>query len=179
MQPFDVHLNLEPKLGLETHPDYPVLGDGEPKLSFYLQEQIIRDVTENGVSLVGINPEFKNKLVKVKLMDDHWKLAKDSVKLFDGSSVIEIEPNDRLASISGRVFEHVGHQPIENALIRMPLEGIETRVDANGVFEIQIPVEHRRERYEVQVVLDDGSISNWPILPGSVKPIPITRVTND
>ncbi|AUP81227.1 hypothetical protein [Flavivirga eckloniae] len=172
--PFTTNITLEPNKKIKVHNEYPPLSYGDkPKIVFYLNQKNPRDIIENEATFPKIDYKYKDRKIRVELIDDYWKLSQDSLMLNSGSLSLQIEPNEKLSTISGRVFKHVGHEPIRYAQIKLVDEGIDTIVDSNGLFKIKVPIEFRREKYNIQVVLNDSTISNWTIHPGNVKPIPI------
>ncbi len=171
--PFNTNVNIQPKTSLKLHLQYPNLEEGNrPKLVFYLDsKKEAEELTNKGITLSELPAKYKGKKVKIELIDEYWKLSIDSMILKRGSIQIPIEPNESLAKIVGRVFKHIGHQPVSGALIKMVNEGLETKTDSIGIFRIYVPIEYRRKQYDVRVLAENFDSTTITVYPGNEKQI--------
>ncbi len=152
--PFNSTIILSPNQSIQINSQYPPLAKKQnTKVIFYLEETTLeKTYTKDGISLTDLQKNLLDEKVKIELVDPYWEFTSDFIVLKKGSIIVDVQPNNALSEIRGRVFHHIGHEPISDAKIKMVMEGIETVTDQNGIFYIEVPIELRKSKYDIRVI---------------------------
>lgn len=148
--PIQMNVGLNIDKNIKVHPEYPKLSK-EARLRFYFpQENIEKEVTfNNEIILSEISSKLKNSKIKIELIDDYWKLSNDSIIIHETAEQLTIQPNTRLANLSGKVTSRDLQELIHNA--KIIIDGLETRTDKNGEFDLTMPLKLRKPNYIIRV----------------------------
>lgn len=149
-QPFTLVLNIEKNKTMAINSDYPEPND-QARLLVYLpygtrEKQL---TFTNEIILNEIPANQVGASCKIELLDPYWRLSTDSVLLNAKNQAIQIEPNDALSTVSGRVLSRDGQLRIKDA--KIIVESQFTNTDSRGNFLIELPVFERKPSCIIRV----------------------------
>ena len=130
-------------------PDYPALTGAslQIKLNNRWDEAL---VDANGdADFKGIPPQFAGKPVPWRLVSKFWEQLQDSVWLDGKSATVEARPNGVLGKIAGTVRSAEGSEFLAGVEIRLENSQHLALSDEKGYFELAIPIELQRDRYNI------------------------------
>ena len=173
-QPFTQIVNLVENKAIEINQEYPQLST-EAKLRIFLpNETKIKEMsTFKELILNNLTSNLKEGSYRVELIDPYWKLSTDSMSFQSKNYSLEIEPNDALAIVTGRVLSRDGQDLLTNA--KIIVSGESTNTDSLGNFKLELPVAKRKKRYELRVEKEDYKAKELEYYPGSEIEIRLER----
>lgn len=148
--PFTMNVGVAIDQSTKVHAEYPTLSK-EARIRFYFPSKTIeKDIASNNeVILTEIPNKLNLSKCKIELLDDYWEFAADSLLISENNKFLYVRPNDRLSTIEGKVLSRDLQSLISDAIIS--IDGLQTKTDINGNFNLQIPINLRRLNYIVRV----------------------------
>lgn len=168
--PFNMNVSLNYNKST-VHTLYPKLSDKAIVRFYFPSETKEKQITISNEIIINEIPSiFKNKKIKVQLIDDFWELTSDAIILKPDAVSLFMQPNDKLKIISGQVKDLLGNNLSE---VNVYSQGLKAITDRQGRFVINVPLELRKPEYNLEVSKKGFILKNIEYLPGDDKEIRI------
>lgn len=171
--PFQINISIEKNKEVNIHSQYPKLSK-EARLRFYFPKNTIeKQVTFSNEILVNdIAKALKGKSIKIELIDEYWQTSQDSLQLENGNVTVPIQPNAKLATVTGTVKDRFGNA-ITNATVKV--EGLTTKTDIDGYYIFTIPIALRKPKYDIRIEKQGFIAGDYEYYAGTAKEIRLSK----